>query len=200
MKKVHITLKNKSFNSQKLLSEVSLVRAASLGVVMAALLSSVSPVFASHLSSTGATVQSVSAGVVSANVGHGRVGVANGSRFCGVDQVVSRSSSRSGKKVSAKEKSKKLTANQLSDGSSGYFFESSCEADASVNALASASTHASIDGVAGDWFLEENNPINWSVNTRFVNTASTRVIGEEMRGRHNLVVVTPRQVTLSMCV
>ncbi|AQX19290.1 YadA-like family protein [Bartonella sp. WD16.2] len=174
MKKVHITLKNKSFNSQKLLSEVSLVRAASLGVVMAALLSSVSPVFASHLSSTGATVQSVSAGVVSANVGHGRVGVANGSRFCGVDQVVSRTPSRWGKKVSA-EKSKKLTANQLSDGSSGYFFESSCEADASVNALASASTHASIDGVAGDWFLEENNPINWSVNTRSVNTTGARV-------------------------
>ncbi|AQX19289.1 YadA-like family protein [Bartonella sp. WD16.2] len=112
MKKVHITLKNKGLNGQRSLSEVSLVRAASLGVVMAALLSSVSPVFASHLSSTGAIVQSVSAGVVSANVGHGRVGVANGSRFCGVDQVVSRSSSRSGKKVSAKEKSKKLTANQ----------------------------------------------------------------------------------------
>nr|CDP79736.1 surface protein/adhesin [Bartonella schoenbuchensis] len=123
MKKVHITPKNKSFIAQRSSAEVSLVRAVSLGAVMATLLSSVSPVFASHLSSTGSTVQSaesivqsVSAGVVSANVAHGRVGgragVANGDRSCGVDQIVSRSSSRLGKKVSAKEQYKKLSANQ----------------------------------------------------------------------------------------
>ncbi|OPB29116.1 YadA-like family protein [Bartonella sp. WD12.1] len=115
MKKVHITPKDKSFNAQRPLYEVSLVRAVSLGAVMATLLSSVSPVFASHLSSTGATVQSVSAGVVSANVAHGRVGgsvgVANGNRSCGVDQVVSHSLS-SAKKVSAEEQYKKLSANQ----------------------------------------------------------------------------------------
>ncbi|MBA9083324.1 autotransporter adhesin [Bartonella chomelii] len=117
MKKVHIAPKDKSFNAPRPLCEVSLVRAVSLGAVMAGLLSSVSPVFASHLSSTGSTVQSVSvsAGVVSANVAHGRVGgrvgVANGDRSCGVDQVVSRGLS-SGKKVSAEEQYKKLNVNQ----------------------------------------------------------------------------------------
>ncbi|WP_208541656.1 MULTISPECIES: Vomp family autotransporter [Bartonella] len=113
MKKVHIAPKDKSFNAPRPLFEVSLVRAVSLGAVMAGLLSSVSPVFASHLSSTGSTVQSVSvsAGVVSANVAHGRVGVANGDRSCGVDQVVSRGLSSS-KKVSAEEQYKKLSANQ----------------------------------------------------------------------------------------
>ncbi|MBA9083531.1 autotransporter adhesin, partial [Bartonella chomelii] len=151
---------------------------------MAGLLSSVSPVFASHLSSTGSTVQSVSAGVVSANVAHGRVGVANGDRSCGVDQVVSRGLSRSSKKVSAEEQYKKLTKNQLSDGSGGYSFESSCGADASVNALTSASARSSIDvdGTTNDWFLEENNTINWSVNTRSVNTTGARFAGGQMRG------------------
>ncbi|WP_146023836.1 hypothetical protein, partial [Bartonella bovis] len=112
MKKVHVVPKNKSFNGQRPLCEVPLVRAVSLGAVMAALLSGVSPVFASHLSSTGSKVQSVSAGAVSASVAHGRVKVVNGDRSCGVDQVVSRSSSRSGKKVSAKEQYKKLIKNQ----------------------------------------------------------------------------------------
>ncbi|MEL6093325.1 YadA-like family protein [Bartonella schoenbuchensis] len=111
MKKVHIAPKDKSFNAPRPLFEVSLVRAVSLGAVMAGLLSSVSPVFASHFSSTGSTVQSVSAGVVSANVAHGRVGVANGDHSCGVDQVVSRGLS-SDKKVSAEEQYKKLSANQ----------------------------------------------------------------------------------------
>ncbi|OPB29119.1 Coiled stalk of trimeric autotransporter adhesin [Bartonella sp. WD12.1] len=135
---------------------------------MATLLSSVSPVFASHLSSTGSTVQSVSAGVVSAKggkAGSGHVGVVNGNRSCGVDQVVSRSSSRLGKKVSAKDK--KLSKNRLSDGSGDYSFESSCGADASVNALTSASARSliDVDVAASDWFLEKNNTINWSVNT-----------------------------------
>ncbi|ENN93262.1 YadA-like family protein [Bartonella bovis] len=112
MKKVHITPKNKSFDGQRPFCEVPLVRAISLGAVMAALLSGVSPVFASHLSSTGSKVQSVSAGVVSTSVAHGRVEVANGDRSCRVDQVVSRSSSGSGKKVSAKEQYKKLAKNQ----------------------------------------------------------------------------------------
>ncbi|ENN93264.1 hypothetical protein [Bartonella bovis] len=178
MKKVHIAPKNKSFNGQRPFCEVPLVRAISLGAVMAALLSGVSPVFASHLSSTGSKVQSVSAGVVSTSVAHGRVGVANGDRSCGVDQVVSRSSSRSGKKVSAKEQYKKLAKNRLSDGSGGYSFESSCGADASVNALKSASTHSSVDlDVAeSDWFLEENGVINWPDNTRSVNATGARVV------------------------
>ncbi|MGL2349669.1 hypothetical protein ACOWKN_06255, partial [Helicobacter pylori] len=83
--------------------------------VMAALLSSVSPVFASHFSSAGSTVQSVNAGVASAKAGradHGRDRVANGDRSCGVDQIVSRSSSRLDKKISAEEHYKKLTTNQ----------------------------------------------------------------------------------------
>ncbi|WP_158244976.1 hypothetical protein [Bartonella bovis] len=184
MKKVHITLKNKSFNGQRPLCKVPLVRAVSLGAVMAALLSGVSPVFASHLSSAGSKVQSVSAGAVSASIAHGRVKVVNGDRSCGVDQVVSRSSSRSGKKVSAKEQYKKLTKNQLSDGFGGYSFESSCGADASVNALKSASARSSVDldVAASDWFLEENGVINWSDNTRSVNVMDTRVVGGQTRG------------------
>ncbi|WP_208431629.1 YadA-like family protein [Bartonella schoenbuchensis] len=183
MKKVYITPKNKGLNYQKFFSELPIVKAVSLGAVMAGLLSSVSPVFASHLSSAGSKVQSVSAGVVSANVAHGRVGVANGDRSCGVDQVISRGLS-SGKKVSAKEQYKKLTKNQLSDGPGGYSFESGCGADASVNALTNARARSSInvDGATNDWFLEENNTINWSVNTRSVNTTGTRVAGGQMRG------------------
>ncbi|EJF88381.1 hypothetical protein, partial [Bartonella melophagi] len=38
--------------------------------------------------------------------------VANGDRSCGVDQIVSRSSSRLDKKISAEEHYKKLTTNQ----------------------------------------------------------------------------------------
>ncbi|ENN91985.1 surface protein/Bartonella adhesin [Bartonella bovis 91-4] len=174
MKKVHVAPKNKSFNGQRPLCEVPLVRAVSLGAVMAALLSGVSPVFASHLSSTGSKVQSVSAGAFSASVAHGRVGVANGDRSCGVDQVVSHSSSRLGKKVSAKEQYKKLTKNQLSDGSGGYSFESSCGANASVNALTDSSVD--LDVAASDWFLEENGVINWSDNTRSVNATGARVV------------------------
>ncbi|ENN91368.1 YadA-like family protein [Bartonella schoenbuchensis] len=194
MKKVHIAPKDKSFIAQRSSAEVSLVRAVSLGAVMATLLSSVSPVFASHLSSTGSIVQSaesivqsVSAGVVSVKSGSGRVsgraGVANGGRSCGVDQVISRSSSRSGKKASAKEQYKKLTSNQLSDGSGDYSFESSCGADASVNALTSAGAHSliGVDAAASDWLLEENNIINWSVNTRSVNTTGARVAGGQTR-------------------
>ncbi|AQX30244.1 YadA-like family protein [Bartonella schoenbuchensis] len=187
MKKVHIAPKDKSFIAQRSSAEVSLVRAVSLGAVMATLLSSVSPVFASHLSSTESTVQSVSAGVVSVKAGSGRVsgraGVANGGRSCGVDQVISRSSSRSGKKISAKEQYKKLTSNQLSDGSGDYSFESSCGADASVNALTSTRARFSIDvdAAASDWLLEENNIINWSVNTRSVNTTGARVAGGQTR-------------------
>ncbi|ENN91369.1 YadA-like family protein [Bartonella schoenbuchensis] len=185
MKKVHIAPKDKSFIAQRSSSEVSLVRAVSLGAVMATLLSSVSPVFASHLSSTGSTVQSVSAGVVSAKggkAGSGRAGVANGGRSCGVDQVISRSSSRSGKKISAKEQYKKLSANQLSDGSGSYSFESGCGADALVDALTSTRARFSIDvdAAASDWFLEENNTVNWSVNTRSVNTTGARVARPQM--------------------
>nr|CDP79738.1 surface protein/adhesin [Bartonella schoenbuchensis] len=182
MKKVHITPKNKSFIAQRSSAEVSLVRAVSLGAVMVGLLSSVSPVFASHLSSVGSTVQSESAGVVSANVGKagsGRIGVANGGRSCGVDQVIGRSLSRLGKKVSAEGQYKKLTKNQLSDVSGSYSFESSCGADASANALKSASARSliDVDVAKGDWLLEENNTINWSVNTRSVNTTGVRVAG-----------------------
>ncbi|MBA9083539.1 autotransporter adhesin, partial [Bartonella chomelii] len=66
----------------------------------------------------------------------------------------------------------------------GYSFESSCGADASVNALTSASARSSIDvdGATNDWFLEENNTINWSVNTRSVNTTGTRVVNKQARG------------------
>ncbi|WP_194284862.1 YadA-like family protein [Bartonella sp. WD16.2] len=154
MKKLHITPKNKGLNGPRSLSEVSLVRVVSLGAVMASLLSSVSPVFASHLSSTGATVQSANAsqstsGVISASARDGRVVMTRGDRSCGVDQVVSRSSSTSGKKISAEEHYKKLTANQLSDGSGGYSFESSCGADASVSALTSTSVHSLIDADVG---------------------------------------------------
>ncbi|MEL6089159.1 YadA-like family protein [Bartonella schoenbuchensis] len=191
MKKVHIAPKNKSFNAQRFLSEVSLVRAVSLGAVMAGLLSSVSPVFASHLSSTGLTVQSVSAGVISANVAHGRVGVVNGDRFCGVDQVVSR-----GLSSGNKEQYKKLTANRLSDGSGGYSFESSCRADASVNALPSTSARSLIDVAAEDWFLEENNTINGSVNTRSVNTTGTHVVKMQTRGVVDEIFCKPGEKTL----
>ncbi|MEL6089158.1 YadA-like family protein [Bartonella schoenbuchensis] len=191
MKKVHIAPKNKSFNAQRLLSEVSLVRAVSLGAVMAGLLSSVSPVFASHLSSTGLTVQSVSAGVISANVAHGRVGVVNGGHSCGVDQVVSR-----GLSLGNKEQYKKLTANRLSDGSGGYSFESSCRADASVNALPSTSARSLIDVAAEDWFLEENNTINGSVNTRSVNTTGTHVVKMQTRGVVDEILCKPGEKTL----
>ncbi|WP_208541655.1 YadA-like family protein [Bartonella capreoli] len=195
MKKVHIAPKNKSFNAQRFLSEVSLVRAVSLGAVMAGLLSSVSPVFASHLSSTGLTVQSVSAGVISANVAHGRVGgrvgVANGGHSCGVDQVISR-----GLSSGNKEQYKKLTANRLSDGSGGYSFESSCRADASVNALPSTSVRSLIDVAAEDWFLEENNTINGSVNTRSVNTTGTHVVKMQTRGVVDEIFCKPGEKTL----
>ncbi|WP_208541654.1 MULTISPECIES: hypothetical protein [Bartonella] len=195
MKKVHIAPKNKSFNAQRFLSEVSLVRAVSLGAVMAGLLSSVSPVFASHLSSTGLTVQSVSAGVISANVAHGRVGgrvgVANGGHSCGVDQVISR-----GLSSGNKEQYKKLTANRLSDGSGGYSFESSCRADASVNALPSTSVRSLIDVAAEDWFLEENNTINGSVNTRSVNTTGTHVVKMQTRGVVGEIFCKPGEKTL----
>ncbi|EJF88329.1 hypothetical protein ME3_01126, partial [Bartonella melophagi K-2C] len=180
MKKVHITPKNKGFNDQRSLSEVPLVRVVSLGAVMAALLSSVSPVFASHFSSAGSTVQSVNAGVASAKAGradHGRDRVANGDRSCGVDQIVSRSSSRLDKKISAEDK------NQLSDGYGDYAFESSCGSDVSVNALTSAGTRSLInaDVTAKDWFLEENNPVNWSVNTVPVNVTDTGVVSIDPR-------------------
>ncbi|AQX19295.1 YadA-like family protein [Bartonella sp. WD16.2] len=162
MKKLHITPKNKGLNGPRSLSEVSLVRVVSLGAVMASLLSSVSPVFASHLSSTGAAVQSANAsqstsGVISASARDGRVVMTHGDRSCGVDHVVSRSSSTSGKKRSAEEHYKKLTANQLSDDSGGYSFESSCGADTSVNALIDVET-------TRDWLLKENNAINRSSN------------------------------------
>ncbi|OPB29117.1 Coiled stalk of trimeric autotransporter adhesin [Bartonella sp. WD12.1] len=171
---------------------------------MATLLSSVSPVFASHLSSTGSTVQSVSAGEVSAKgdkAGSGRVGVANGNRSCGVDQVVSRSSSRLGKKVSVKEQYKKLSKNQLSDGSGDYSFESSCGADASVNVLTSASARSliDVDAAASDWLLEENNTINWSVNTRSGNTTGARVAGTQMRGVIDGLLCRPGQEQ-SLCI
>ncbi|MEL6093323.1 hypothetical protein [Bartonella schoenbuchensis] len=191
MKKVHIAPKNKSFNAQRFLSEVSLVRAVSLGAVMAGLLSSVSPVFASHLSSTGLTVQSVSAGVISANVAHGRVGVVNGGHSCGMDQVVSR-----GLSSGNKEQYKKLTANRLSDGSGGYSFESSCRADASVNALPSTSARSLIDVATEDWFLEENNTINGSVNTRSVNTTGTHVAKMQTRGVVDEILCKPGEKTL----
>ncbi|MBA9082645.1 autotransporter adhesin [Bartonella chomelii] len=140
MKKVYITPKNKGLNYQKFFSELPIVKAVSLGAVMAGLLSSVSPIFASHLSSTGLTVQSISTGVVSANVAHGRIGGANGDRSCG--------------------------------------------ADASVNALMSASACSSVDvdGATNDWFLEENNTINGFANTRSVNTVGTGVASRQTRG------------------
>ncbi|WP_152023254.1 hypothetical protein [Bartonella bovis] len=194
MKKVHVAPKNKSFDGQRPFCEVPLVRAISLGAVMAALLSGVSPVFASHLSSTGSKVQSVSAGAISASVAHGRVGVANGDRSCGVDQVVSRSSSRSGKKVSAKEQYKKLAKNQLSDGSGGYSF-------ASVNALTSASARSSInlDVAESDWFLEENSVINWSDNTRSIDATGARVTGGQTRGVIEQVLCNPGGKSLCIC-
>ncbi|WP_406604536.1 Vomp family autotransporter [Bartonella gliris] len=79
---------------KKLHSTPNFIKAVSLGTAMAALLSSVSPVFAANLAITGATVQSSNMPSVSYQKGsHGSIVLTGDDDYCGVDNVVGRGGS-----------------------------------------------------------------------------------------------------------
>ncbi|MBX4335403.1 Vomp family autotransporter [Bartonella raoultii] len=76
---------------KKLYSTPNVIKAVSLGTAMAALLSSVSPVFAANLAIRGSLVEStIGAGVSYAKGSHGSIVLAGDDDFCGVDNVVNR--------------------------------------------------------------------------------------------------------------
>ncbi|WP_375646998.1 Vomp family autotransporter [Bartonella sp. CR84HXZ] len=76
---------------KKLYSTSNLVKAVSLGTVMTALLSSVSPILAANLAITGAKTMSTNAPeVIYPHGSHGSVVLAGDDNFCGADNVVGR--------------------------------------------------------------------------------------------------------------
>ncbi|GAB5039947.1 autotransporter adhesin EhaG [Bartonella henselae] len=76
---------------KKLYSTQNWAKAVSLGTAMAALLSSVSPVFAANLAIRGGVIESTGAASVSYQFGsHGSIVFAGDDDFCGVDNVVGR--------------------------------------------------------------------------------------------------------------
>ncbi|WP_375658501.1 Vomp family autotransporter [Bartonella sp. MR30HLJHH] len=94
---------------KKLYSTSNLVKAVSLGTVMTALLSSVSPVFAANFAFTGgANLSTSGAGVAYRYGSHGSVVLAGDDNFCGADTVIG----RGGKQQESVASTDKITAEQ----------------------------------------------------------------------------------------
>ncbi|WP_273720146.1 Vomp family autotransporter [Bartonella sp. ML71XJBT] len=97
---------------KKKYSKSNLLKAVSLGTAMAALLSSVSPVFAANLALVGGAVQSTSLqGVVYPHGSHGSVVFAGDDDYCGADSVVG----RGGKQQQGIKDSQRITAQEQYD-------------------------------------------------------------------------------------
>ncbi|OLL42153.1 Vomp family autotransporter [Bartonella henselae] len=94
---------------KKLYSTQNWAKAVSFGTAMAALLSSVSPVFAANLAITGGTsLSTTGTGVAYPHGSHGSIVFAGDDNFCGADSVVG----RGGKQQNGIQDSSRITAEQ----------------------------------------------------------------------------------------
>ncbi|EJF85020.1 Vomp family autotransporter [Candidatus Bartonella washoeensis] len=107
---------------KKLYSTQNWAKAVSLGTAMAALLSSVSPVFAANLAITGGTVLSTNAAGVSYTHGsHGSIVFAGDDNYCGADNVKDRGGKqRGGAEITAEEQYRRFIENQEFGGRNPY--------------------------------------------------------------------------------
>ncbi|EYS92654.1 hypothetical protein X471_00145, partial [Bartonella bacilliformis str. Heidi Mejia] len=117
MKKLYLIPEENDLNCHHSLRCSPLVKAVSLGTVMAALLSSVSPVFAANVAILGSNVQSSNDGSIPySNGSHGSIVLAGDNNWCGVDNVTDRGkhlpqSSRAVKEISAEEQYERFVNN-----------------------------------------------------------------------------------------
>ncbi|UTO28529.1 Vomp family autotransporter [Bartonella harrusi] len=105
-------------------STPNLVKAVSLGTAIAALLSSVSPVFAAGVSTTGAVVRNSSGADVPYPYGsHGSIVFAGDDDYCGVDNVKDRGGTQQASvttRITAKEQYKRFVENKAFGGRNPY--------------------------------------------------------------------------------
>ncbi|WP_317994010.1 Vomp family autotransporter [Bartonella gliris] len=108
---------------KKLHSTPNFIKAVSLGTAMAALLSSVSPVFAANLAITGAALLSTSGtGVSYPKASHGSVVFAGDDDHCGADNVVGRGgdSHNSNNRITAEEQYRRFIDDQAFNNHTPY--------------------------------------------------------------------------------
>lgn len=123
MKKLYATSQRSDSNSLRFSCHLPLVKAVSLGTAMAALLSSVSPVFAANVSITGALIRSTNGtGVDYPRGSHGSIVFAGDDDYCGVDVVTGRGGpgATGGRVITPEEEYKRFIENQKYNNRNPY--------------------------------------------------------------------------------